>query len=318
MPKVFITRKIPDTGLEMLKEKYEVEVFSDSTNPTKEELINKAKEADAIVSLLSDPIDREIIEKCNNLKVIANYAVGYDNIDLDAAKENSISVTNTPDVLTQATADLTWTLLLSAARRIIESDKFVRNLKYKGWGPELLLGQRTYGKTLGIIGFGRIGRAVAQRAKGFNMDVLYNKRTPLDKKEENKLDAAYAELNELIESSDFIAINASLNESTYHLIDKPELKKMKETAVIVNTGRGPIINEKELANALINKELFAAGLDVYEKEPEIYRKLLELDNVVLTPHTGSATTYARYKMSEMVAGDVIAVLEGREPNNKVV
>ncbi|MGM0445065.1 MAG: 2-hydroxyacid dehydrogenase [Bacillota bacterium] len=318
MPKVFITRKIPDTGLEMLKEKYEVEVFSDSTNPTKEELINKAKEADAIVSLLSDPIDREIIEKCNNLKVIANYAVGYDNIDLDAAKENSISVTNTPDVLTQATADLTWTLLLSAARRIIESDKFVRNLKYKGWGPELLLGQRTYGKTLGIIGFGRIGRAVAQRAKGFNMDVLYNKRTPLDKKEENKLDAAYAELNELIESSDFIAINASLNESTYHLIDKPELKKMKETAVIVNTGRGPIINEKELANALINKELFAAGLDVYEKEPEIYRKLLELDNVVLTPHTGSATTYARYKMSEMVAEDVIAVLEGREPNNKVV
>ncbi|MDZ7671637.1 MAG: D-glycerate dehydrogenase [Halanaerobiales bacterium] len=318
MPKVFVTRKIPDTGLEILKKKYEVEVFSDSTNPTKEEFINGAKDADAIVSLLSDPIDREIIESCKNLKVIANYAVGYDNIDLDAAKENNISVTNTPDVLTQATADLTWTLLLSAARRIIESDKFVRDLKYKGWGPELLLGQRTYGKTLGIIGFGRIGKAVAQRAKGFNMNVLYNKRTPLDKVEENKLNATYAELDELIKSSDFITINASLNESTYHLIDKQELKNMKETAVIVNTGRGPIINEKELANALKNKEIFAAGLDVYEKEPEIYHKLLELDNVVLTPHTGSATTYSRYKMSEMVAEDVIAVLEGRKPNNKVI
>ena len=318
MSKIFITRKIPDSGLELLKKKYEIEVFSDIENPSKTELIRKTKDADAIISLLSDTIDREVIENCNNLKVIANYAVGYDNVDLEAAKENNIYVTNTPDVLTHATADLTWTLLLSAARRIIESDKFVRDLKYKGWGPELLLGQRTFGKTLGIIGFGRIGKAVAKRAKGFNMKVLYNKRTPLEKSEEIKLGVSYADLDRLIETSDFITINASLNESTYHLIDKPELKKMKESAVIVNTGRGPIINEKELAYALENKEIFAAGLDVYEKEPEVFGKLLELDNVVLTPHTGSATTYARYKMSEMVAEDVIAILEGREPENKVL
>jgi len=318
MAKIFITRKIPDTGLELLKKKHKIEIFSDVANPSKNELIRKSKNVEAIISLLSDTIDREVIESCKNLKIIANYAVGYDNIDLNAARENNIYVTNTPDVLTQATADLTWTLLLSAARRIIESDKFVRDLKYKGWGPELLLGQRTFGKTLGIIGFGRIGKAVAQRAKGFNMKVLYNKRTPLKKDEERKLNATYADLDKLIESSDFITINASLNDSTYHLIDKAELEKMKENAIIVNTGRGPIINEKELAFALEKKEIFAAGLDVYENEPEVFNKLLELDNIVLTPHTGSATTYARYKMAEMVAEDVIAALKGKEPKNIVV
>lgn len=318
MSKVFVTRKIPDAGLDLLKDKYEVEVFSSTTNPTKEQLITKAQDADALVPLLSDEIDEEVINKCINLKIIANYAVGYDNIDLKAAKENNVFVSNTPGSLTETTADMTWTLLMAAARRVVESDKYVRDLKYDGWGPELLLGQKVYGKTIGIIGFGRIGKAVAKRAAGFNMKILYNKRTPLSDQKEKELKASYTELTDLLKRSDFVTINAALNESTYHLIDKKELEMMKSNAVLVNTGRGPIINEKVLAQALEDKEIFAAGLDVYEKEPEIYPKLLKLDNVILTPHTGSATVDARNKMAEMVAANVIAVLSGNKPLNQVV
>ena len=318
MSKVFVTRKIPDAGLNLLKEKYEVEVFSSEKNPTKDQLINGAKDADALIPLLSDEIDNEVMEKCSNLKIIANYAVGYDNIDLKAAQKHDIFVSNTPGALTETTADMTWTLLMAAARRVVESDKYVRELKFDSWGPELLLGQKVYGKTIGIIGFGRIGQAVAQRAHGFDMEVLYNKRTPLSKEEESELGARYADLEDLLKQSDFVTINASLNESTYHLIDEKELKMMKDNAVLVNTGRGPIINEKVLAQALANQEIFSAGLDVYENEPEVYPKLLELDNVVLTPHTGSATIDARNKMAKMAAENVIAVLSGKKPKNQVV
>lgn len=318
MSKVFLTRKIPDKGLELLKRKHKVSVFSDSENPNKEQLIEHAQKSDAIISLLSDEIDEEVINKSEHLKIIANYAVGYDNIDLEAAKENNIYITNTPDVLTEATADLTWTLLLATARRIVEADKFLRNLKYEGWAPELLLGQKTYGKTLGIIGFGRIGQAVAERAHGFNMEVLYNKRSPLNKNKEVELGVKYTELDRIFKKADYITINASLNESTYHLIDEKEFLEMKDNAIIVNTGRGPIINEKALVEALKNKEIFGAGLDVYEYEPEVSPELLDLDNVILTPHIGSATIKARNEMSEMVAEDVIAALEGKEPINRVV
>mgnify|MGYP006278976747 FL=1 len=318
MSKVFVTRKIPDAGLNLLKEKYEVEVFSSENNPTKDQLINGAKDADALIPLLSDEIDNEVMEKCSNLKIIANYAVGYDNIDLKAAQKHDIFVSNTPGALTETTADMTWTLLMAAARRVVESDKYVRERKFDSWGPELLLGQKVYGKTIGIIGFGRIGQAVAQRAHGFDMEVLYNKRTPLSKEEESELGARYADLEDLLKQSDFVTINASLNESTYHLIDEKELKMMKDNAVLVNTGRGPIINEKVLAQALANQEIFSAGLDVYENEPEVYPKLLELDNIVLTPHTGSATIDARNKMAKMAAENVIAVLSGKKPKNQVV
>lgn len=318
MAKIFLTRKIPDIGIELLKKKHEVSIFSDSENPNKQQLIKNAQNADAIISLLSDEIDKEVINKCEHLKIIANYAVGYDNIDLEAAQKNNIYVTNTPGVLTEATADLTWTLLLATARRIVESDKFVRDLKFEGWGPELLLGRKTYGKTLGIIGFGRIGQAVAKRAHGFNMEVLYNKRTPLDQNKESRLGVKFAKLDKLLKEADFITINASLNDSTYHLIDEKEFEKMKDNAVIVNTGRGPIINENALVKALKQKKIFGAGLDVYEDEPEVTPELLELDNVVLTPHTGSATTYARNEMAEMVAKDVLAVLDDKDPKNRVV
>jgi glyoxylate reductase len=318
MSKVFVTRKIPDAGLNLLKEKHEVEVFSSEKNPTKAQLIKGAQDADALIPLLSDEIDDEVMEKCSNLKIIANYAVGYDNIDLKAAQKHDIYVSNTPGALTETTADMTWTLLMAAARRVVESDNYVRELKFDSWGPELLLGQKVYGKTIGIIGFGRIGQAVAKRAHGFDMEVLYNKRTPLTEKEERELGAKYADLEDLLTQSDFVTINAALNDSTYHLIDEKELKMMKDNAVLVNTGRGPIINEKLLAQALADQEIFAAGLDVYEKEPEVYPKLLELDNVVLTPHTGSATIDARNKMAEMAAENVIAVLSGKKPKNQVV
>lgn len=318
MAKVFITRKIPDIGIELLQKKHEVIIFSDTKNPDKQQLIKNAQDADAIISLLSDEIDEEVISKCEHLKIIANYAVGYDNIDLEAARNNNIYVTNTPGVLTEATADLTWSLLLATARRVVESDSFVRDLKFKGWGPELLLGRKIHDKTLGIIGFGRIGQAVAKRAHGFNMEIMYNKRTPLEKNEESNLGIKFSKLEKLLTESDFITINASLNESTYHLIDEKEFEKMNDNAIIVNTGRGPIINENALVKALKQKEIFGAGLDVYEYEPDVTPELLELDNVILTPHIGSATNNTRNEMAEMVAKDVLAVLEGKNPINRVV
>lgn len=318
MKKVLITRKIPDLGMNLLKDKFKVKVFSDQDDPTKDQIIKMAKDVDAIIPLLSHDIDREVIESCNKLKIIANYAVGYDNIDIKAAQDNNVYVTNTPDVLTEATSELTWSLILAVSRRIVESDKFVRQLKFKGWGPELLLGHEIHGKTLGIIGFGRIGRAVAKIAQGFKMNVLYNKRSALEKEEEKRLNVKYSDINKLFKKSDFITVNASLNDSTYHLIGQKEFDIMKDTAVLVNTGRGPIINEAELIKALKNNKIYGAGLDVYENEPEVSKGLLDLDNVILTPHTGSATIKARNKMAEIAAKNVIEVLKGNQPLNKVV
>ncbi|MCF8008871.1 MAG: D-glycerate dehydrogenase [Halanaerobiales bacterium] len=318
MKKIFITRKIPDLGMNLLKDKFEIKVYSNQDDPTKNQIIKMGKDADAIIPLLSHDIDREVIESCNRLKIIANYAVGYDNIDIKAAKDNNVYVTNTPDVLTEATSELTWALILAVSRRVVESDKFVRQLKFKGWGPELLLGHEIHGKTLGIIGFGRIGKSVARIAQGFKMDVLYTKRAALDKTEEKKLNVKYSDINNLLKKSDFITVNASLNDSTYHLIGKKEFDIMKDTAVLVNTGRGSIINEAELVTALKNKKIYGAGLDVYENEPEVSKGLLDLDNVILTPHTGSATIKARNKMAEIAAKNVIEVLKGNQPINKVI
>jgi len=317
MAKIFLTRKIPNAGLNLLKSAHDVKVFSDEVNPDKEQIINYANKVDALITLLSDEIDEEIINSCKNLKIIANYAVGYDNIDLDAARRNEIYVSNTPGVLTEATADLTWTLLSAMARRIVEADKYLRELKFDGWSPELMLGKSIYAQTLGIVGFGRIGRAVAKRAHGFDMKVLYNKRSRLSNKEEEQLNIKYAKLDELLNNSDYITINASLNESTHHLIGKNEFQIMKDNAVLVNTGRGSIVDEDALANALINNQIFGAGIDVYENEPEVNPKLLKLNNVILTPHIGTATTDARNKMAVMVAKNVIKVLEGKTPINRV-
>ncbi|MGM0437004.1 MAG: 2-hydroxyacid dehydrogenase [Bacillota bacterium] len=305
-PLIYITSDIPEKGLEILEKEFQIKANDSGKSLTKKELIFEAKEADALLPLLSDKIDSKVMDELDNLKVIANYAVGYNNIDIEAATKRNIVVTNTPDVLTETTADLTWGLLLATARRIVETDKLLRNGNFDGWAPKLLLGKEVNNNTLGIIGLGRIGKAVAKRAQGFNMKVLYNKRNRLNKKKENELNVEYRDFEYILGEADYISINTPLNEATYHLFDKKEFSLMKDTGIIINTGRGQIINEKELVKALKNKEIAGAGLDVYENEPEVEKGLLKLDNVVLTPHIGSATHQARNKMAELAAKGAVA------------
>jgi len=305
-PLIYITSEIPEKGLEILKKEFKIKSNNSGKSLSKNELISEAKKADAILPLLSDEIDSKVMDELENLKVIANYAVGYNNIDVKAATKRNIIVTNTPDVLTETTADLTWGLLLAVARRIVETDKILRNGKFEGWAPKLLLGNEVNHKTLGIIGLGRIGKAVAKRAQGFNMKVLYNKRNRLDEKKEESLNVEYREFEKILKEADYISINTPLNESTYHLFSTKEFSLMKDDSILINTGRGPIINEKELVKALKNKEIGGAGLDVYENEPEVEEGLLKFENVVLTPHIGSSTYRARNKMAELAAKGAIA------------
>lgn len=275
------------------------------------------KEADAVISMLSDPIDKEVIEAGKNLKVIANYAVGYNNIDIEAATKSGIAVVNTPDVLTEASADLAWALLLAVSRRVVEGDTMTRAGKFRGWAPELLLGVPVYGQTLGIIGAGRIGQAVARRAKGFGMRVLYHNRKRLPEAIENDLGMSYAALDDLLAESDFVSLHCPLTPETKHLIGPRELGLMKQTAVLINTARGPVVDEEALLQALRKKTIFGAGLDVYEKEPLLTPGLADLPNVVLTPHIGSADTRTRLAMVDMVLNDIIAVLNNERPQNLV-
>ncbi len=311
-PQVYVTREIPEKGLALIAEECDMRVNRLNRGLTKEEIIENSKNCAGILTLLNDTIDKEVIESIPELKVISNYAVGYNNIDIESATDKGIIICNTPGVLTNATADLAWSLLMAAARRIVESDHFVREGKFKGWAPKLLLGKSIYGKTLGIIGMGRIGTAVARRGKGFNMRVVYNKRNPLSGQEEKELGVEYKDIDELLKISDYISINAPLNEKTHHLIDEEEFKKMKDTAIIINTGRGPIINEEALVTALREGQIAGAGLDVYENEPEVHPGLIELDNVVLTPHTGSGTVETRDEMAVIAARNLINALKGGE------
>jgi glyoxylate reductase len=314
---VYVTRRIPEIGLEMLSEKFDVEINPEDRVLSKEEIIENMEECDALLCLLTDDIDGELMDSNPNLKIIANYAVGYNNIDVEAASERDIIVSNTPGVLTETTADMAWVMLMASARRIVESDKFLRAGKYKGWAPKLLLGTDVYGKSLGIIGLGRIGRAIARRAQGFGIDVLYYDPYRLDEEKENELDVTYCSMETLLEKSDFVSINALLTEETHHLISREEFKLMKNTAILVNVARGPIVNEDELVKALKEKEIAGAALDVFEEEPKVHPELIEMDNVVLTPHTASATIETRSKMARIAVENIIAVLEGNEAPNKV-
>ncbi|HAA64756.1 MAG TPA: D-glycerate dehydrogenase, partial [Thermoanaerobacter sp.] len=246
----------------------------------------------------------------------ANYAVGFDNIDLKEATKRRIYVTNTPDVLTNATAELAWALLFTAARRVVEADKFTREGKFTGWAPNLFLGKAVTGKTLGVIGAGRIGQAFAKMSKGFEMKILYTANTPKEEFEK-ETGAKYVDLETLLKESDFVSIHVPLTPHTRHLIGEKELKLMKKTAILINTARGPVVDEKALVNALKNKDIYAAGLDVYEKEPEITEELKTLDNVVILPHIGSATDEARRDMAVLVAQNIIDVIEGRTPRTLV-
>ena len=314
MPKIFITRQIPEAGINLLKEKeFDVEVSDFDGVLPREQLLEKIKGVDAVLSLLTDKVNAEFFDAAGpQLKIVANYAVGYDNIDVAEAKKRGIIITNTPDVLTESVAEHAVALILSAARRIVESDKFMRAGKYVGWAPMLLLGNDLAGNTLSLIGLGRIGARVAEIMKqGFGMKVIYfdvKRNEALEK----SLGLEYAELDAVLKQADFISVHVPLMENTRHLIGESQLKTMKPSAYLINTSRGPVIDEKALVEALKNKTIKGAGLDVFEEEPKMAPGLAELDNVVLTPHTASATEETRCAMSELAAKNIIEVLEGRE------
>lgn len=316
--KVFVTRKILEEGLNMLREKFDVEVSDyDGVIPRKM-LLEKVKGVDAILSLLTDAIDAEVMDAAgSNLKVIANYAVGYNNIDVEEATKRGIMVTNTPGVLTETTADLAWALMMAIARRIVEADRFVREGKFRGWEPMLLLGTDVHGATLGIVGFGRIGQAMARRALGFNMKVLYYDNARVPEQIEKELKATYVDLPTLLKESDFVSLHVPLTKETHHLIGEKELRMMKRGAYLINTARGPVVDEKALVKALKEGWIKGAALDVFENEPEVEPELLKLENVVLAPHIASASYATRSKMSIMAAENIIKALSGEIPPNLV-
>lgn len=322
MPKIFITRRIPEAGLKLLKERgYDILINQLAKNrPAKrEEILEGVKGVDALVCMLTDKIDKEIMDNGGlNLKIIANMAVGFDNIDLNAARERNIFVTNTPDVLTNTVAEHTFTLMLAISHRIVEADKFTRSGLYKGWDPMLLLGQDLFGKILGIVGLGRIGLKVAKIAiNGFDMKVFYtDQRRNLEF--ENQFNATFFEnINDLLPKVDYLSLHTPLLPETRHLINEERLKLMKPNAYLINTSRGPVVDEAALAKALKEKWISGAAIDVFENEPEVNLELMRLNNIILTPHIASATKETRDKMSEIVAKNIIEALEGREPPNLV-
>jgi len=313
--KVLVTREIPEAGLRPLED-FDVRVLSEAP-PERDGLLEAARGAEGVLSTVTETIDGEFMDAAGaGLKVVANLAVGYDNVDVEAANERGVIVTNTPGVLDETTADVAFMLLLAAARRLGESERVLRAGNWEWWGPKLFMGPDVWGKKLGIVGLGRIGQAVARRAKGFDMDLLYHNRSRKEEAEK-ELGARFVELDEMLETADFVTIHTPLTDETYHLMGEAELGKMKSEAVLVNTSRGPVVDEDALADALAEGRIFAAGLDVYEEEPKVHPKLLELENVVLAPHIGSGSIETRNKMAALAAENLAAVLRGEQPRTPV-
>ncbi|MDM5187705.1 NAD(P)-dependent oxidoreductase [Bacillus sp. DX4.1] len=311
MAKILVAGNIPEIGLQSLQN-HDVEMYDKEELISTEELAQCVKDKDALLSLLSTKVTKEVIDAAPHLKIIANYGAGYDNIDYAYAAEKGIVVTNTPKVSTEATAELTFAILLAAARRVPEGDTLCRTVGFNGWAPLFFLGREVYGKTIGIIGLGEIGKAVAKRAKAFGMNIVYT--GPSRKLEaEHELEASYVTLEELLQTADFITINCAYNSSLHHMIDEEQFKMMKETAYIVNAARGPIMNEEALAHALETNQIEGAALDVFEFEPKITERLKGLKNVVMTPHIGNATFETRDAMAEMAVRNILSVLESEEP-----
>lgn len=314
---VLITKRIFPEAVELLRRETEVEYVDSDAGLTPAELDERVRGKQAVVCQLTDRFDAPRIESLNGVRVLANVAVGYDNIDIGAATRTGILVTNTPDVLTDTTADLAFALLLAAARRIVEAHQFVHSGEWKRWTIDLLAGHDVHHRTLGVLGMGRIGQAVARRGRGFSMRVIYNdaRRAPADVEQELGLE--FVSRERLLAESDFLSIHVPLVDSTRHTIGGAELQQMKRTAVLVNTSRGPVVDEAALAEALRERTIAAAGLDVFEREPEVNPLLLKLDNVVLAPHIGSASIDTRRKMSMMAAENALAALSGSRPPNLV-
>jgi glyoxylate reductase len=305
-PKIFLTRELPPKAMERLRQETELEMNQEDRVLTKDEIIKGLNGKEALLCLLTDQIDEEVLSANPDLKVVANYAVGFNNIDVDAATRMGIPVSNTPGVLTETSADLVFALI-----------KFIRTGKWSGWGPLQFLGYDINGATLGIIGLGRIGKAVAKRAMGFNMDIKYWNRTRLSEEEELQLGLEYLPLDDLLPIADFVSINLAYNEETYHFISDRKLQLMKKTAFLINTARGPIVDEKALVQVLQKGGIRGAGLDVFENEPQVEPELLEMDNVVLLPHLGSATIGTRTKMAMIAVDNLLAVLHGKQAPNLV-
>jgi len=304
--KVFITKKIPEIGVDFLKAQgLEVTIRDKETIISDEEMIFALQNFDGIISMLSDNLSGEILKKTTKTKVIANYAVGYNNIDVNFAKTKGIIITNTPDVLTESTAELACALTLASGRRIVEADNYTRKGNFKGWGPLLMVGKGLNGKTVGIVGMGRIGQAYARMISGFNTKVIYHSRS------EKNVPYEKTDFETLIKTSDVISLHLPLTKESKHLFTNNEFSKMKKGVIFINTARGPIVNENHLVEALENKTVSYAGLDVFEFEPKIHEKLLEMNNVVILPHIGSATEKSRGDMAELAAENIVNVLKGR-------
>jgi glyoxylate reductase len=311
---VLVTRRLPPTPMEALRQRFDIDLWEGDGAILRDELLGRIRGKVGAITLLTDMVDAELLDAAGpDLIIVANYAVGFDNIDVDECTRRGVLATNTPEVLTETTADTAWALMMAAARRVPEGDRFLRSRTEWIWGPEMMLGQDVHGKVLGIVGFGRIGQAVARRGKGFGMSVVYYDVFRPSSDVEQVLGAQYRGLDELLAEADLISVHVALTPETRHLFGSEQFRKMKPTAVLVNTSRGPVIDEAALVDALRAGELFAAGLDVFEKEPEVHQGLLELDNAAIIPHLGSATVETRDAMGMLAVDNLTAALEGRRP-----
>ena len=310
---VLVTRRLPDVAMRAIEERCRIDLWDDEWAIPRDELLRRLEGKAGAVTLLTEKVDAEFLDAGRDLVIVANYAVGFDNVDVEECLRRGVLASNTPEVLTETTADTAWSLVMAAARRVAEGDRFLRRREPWIWGPMMMLGQDVQGKTLGIVGFGRIGQAVARRGLGFGMRVIYHDvyRPPEDV--ERELRAEYRSFDDLLGEADVISIHVALTPETRHLFGPEQFRRMKDTAVIVNTSRGPVIDEGALAAALRDGEIFAAGLDVFEYEPEVHPELLDRDNVVVIPHLGSATVETRDAMGMLAAENLIAALEGRRP-----
>jgi glyoxylate reductase len=310
---VLVTRLLPEAPMEAVRARCAVDLWDGEGAIPRDQLLRRLPGKVGAITLLTERVDAEFLDAGSDLKIVANYAVGFDNIDVEECTRRGIPATNTPDVLTETTADLAWALMMAAARRIPEGDRLLRSLTPWIWGPEMMLGQDVHGKVLGIVGFGRIGHAMAKRAAGFGMRTIYHDVYRPSEEVERELGAEYREFDDLLAEADYISIHVALTPETRHLFGAEQFRRMKKTAVIVNSSRGPVIDEAALAEALRGGEIFAAGLDVFEKEPEVHSDLLELENAVIVPHLGSATVETRDAMGMLAVENLIAALEGHRP-----
>ena len=310
-PRLLLTHPLPANVEALVGDAAELVVLDVPKADRADAIRTAAPEADALITLLSDRVDRALLESCDHLRVVANYAVGFDNVDLVCAHERGVWVTTTPDVLTDATADLAFALLLGVARRMRQGERLLRQGRFEGWAPAFLLGKELSGGVLGVVGFGRIGQAMARRARGFGMDVVYTSRSEVS----GAHGAKRVELGELLERADVVSLHCPLTPQTHHLIGADELSRMRPDAILINTARGPVVDEAALVRALERGQLWGAGLDVFEQEPRVHPGLIARDDVLLLPHLGSATETARRRMAEVAVHNALEALAGRRPPN---